>query len=97
MLSSEAVSSEGQKSQAGEKEYMFSIDVLPVCCCLAVAAAVCAMGNQAAGQHPVLMFIFFSKGLFLGPTIHVMLKVHILQRRVLREREARTLLSRCVF
>lgn len=29
MLSSEAVSSEGQNSQAGKGEHMFSIDVLP--------------------------------------------------------------------
>lgn len=37
--------------------------------------------------------LFFFKGLFLSPTIHAMLEVHILQRRVLREREARTLFS----
>lgn len=92
MLSGEAVSSEGQKSQGGEGEHVFSIGVLPVCFCLAVTAAVCAMGNWAAGQHPVLTFFFF-KGLFLSPTIHAMLEVHILQRRVLREREARTLFS----
>lgn len=58
MLSGEAVNSEGQKSQGGEGEHVFSIDVLPVCFCLAVTAAVCAMGNWDAGQHPVLTFFF---------------------------------------